>query len=117
MDQFYKEVAIPDAEVKEYYEKHKDDFAIAEVESNSVKAEYRKSDAFADPAVRKAIFALKPGEISAPVATAKGTATYRLKSISIPEFDAARADVWRVLADSRFGAWMDEVRKSVTVTK
>jgi hypothetical protein len=117
MDQFYKDVAISDGEVKEYYEKHKDDFAVAEVESNGVKAVFRKSDVNADPAIRKAIFALKPGELSAPVATAKGTATYRLKSISIPAFEAARPDVWRTLADARFAAWMDEVRKTVTVTR
>jgi len=61
MDRFYKDLTIPEDELKKYYEDHKADF--------------------------------------------------------VDGFQEGRAKIWRTIADARFAAWMDELRKSVTVTK
>jgi parvulin-like peptidyl-prolyl isomerase len=77
----------------------------------------RKSDARLDPAVRTAVFNLKPGEVSAPIAQPNGVYIFRLQSIETPEYQGLRGEIWRTMANVRFAAWMEEMRKSVTVTR
>jgi peptidyl-prolyl cis-trans isomerase C len=147
MQEFDKNLDIPDAELKQYYDTHKDDFATAKVQSLPIPtsdkakarqmaarmkegtglagllAQYpggltsvRKGDPKVDAAIRSAVFALKAGEVSAPVVQPNGVYLFRLESVSTPEFQEAQATVRRTVADARFNAWIEEVRKSVTVT-
>lgn len=153
MEQFDKNLDIPDAELKEYYEKHKDDFAVAavqsllvptkskeeeaaatakarqlagqmkgEAEAASLIAQYpggltsiRKGDANMDAGIRAAVFALKPGEVTAPIAQPNGIYVFRLSSVGTPDFQSAEANIRRIVADARFHAWIEDVQKSVTV--
>ena len=59
-DQFFKEVVIPEADLKKFYEEHKADYPNG--------------------------------------------------------FEEAKGKIWQVIAQGKFGAWMEEMRKSVTVT-
>lgn len=154
MQEFDKNLDIPETELKAYYDMHKDDFATAGVQSllipikareeeaaatakarqlapqlkagtglDGLLARYpggvtsvRKGDPKVDAAIRSAVFALKPGQVSAPVVQPNGVYLFRLQSIATPEFPEAQATVRRTVADARFNAWIEEVRKSVTVT-
>jgi foldase protein PrsA len=76
----------------------------------------RKSDPRIPQAVRTAAFALKPGEVSAPVVESNGVYVLRLQKIFTPDLQDIRGEVWQTIAATRFAAWMEEIRKTVTVT-
>ena len=154
IDQFYKNLDIPDADLKEYYDKHKGDFETAGVQALLVpiasKAEeaaatakarqlapqfkegtdiailfaqypaglttIRRNDPAVDAELRAAAFALKPGEVSEPIVRPNGVYLIRLDSIAAADFAKAKADVKKTMSDARFQAFLEEVRKSVTVT-
>jgi parvulin-like peptidyl-prolyl isomerase len=155
MDQFTNDLDISDAELKEYYEKHKDDFSIATVQSLLIPVKSREEEAGAaakarqlsarikdgaelagllaqypgdltsirkgDPriaaAIRTAVLALHPGEVSSPLVQPNGVYLIRLQNVATPEFQDALATVRRTVTDARFNEWIAEVQKSVTVTK
>jgi len=77
----------------------------------------RKDDAAIPAAIRDAVFRLKPGQVSSPVEQPAGVYIFRLESLSIKPFPDVQGEIWKAIADSRQKAWLDEVRKSVTVEK
>jgi len=77
---------------------------------------FKKSDPI--PAeIKDAVFALKPGEITRPVARPNAVFILRLDSLTVKPLQDARGDVLKTLQDAKFQAWMDGVRKSVVVGK
>ncbi|MDR3700131.1 MAG: peptidylprolyl isomerase [Candidatus Sulfopaludibacter sp.] len=154
MQEFENNLDITDAEVKEYYEKHKSEFDVAAVQALLVpikskedvpaataKAQQiapqlkdgtnmavlfaqfpanltsiRNGDAAVPAAVRKAVFALKPGEVTAPIAGPNGVYVIRLDKVSPVNAEQAKPYVRKSIADTRLQAFLEDVRKSVTVT-
>lgn len=76
----------------------------------------RQNDPAVDKAARDAVFALKPGETSSPVVTAAGVYVFRLDSVSKAGYDNVKPNVRKVIADERLNAFLDDMRKKVTVT-
>jgi parvulin-like peptidyl-prolyl isomerase len=154
MQRFENDLDISDAEVKEYYEKHKTEFDVAAVQALLVPikskedapaatakaqqiapqlkdgtdtavlfAQYpanltsiRGGDAAVPAAVRKAVFALKPGEVTAPVVEPNGVYVIRLDKVTSVSFDQAKPYVRKSISDAKLQAFLEDVRKSVTVT-
>jgi len=153
-DQFFNNLDIPDAELKEYFDKHPGDFDTASVQSLLIPTSSKEEEAAAtakakqiapqlkdgtnlamlfaqypagltaihrndpavDAAIRTAVFALKPGQVSEPIVRPNGVYLIRLDSTASVDFQKAKPDVRKTIADSRFQAFIEEVRKSVTVT-
>ena len=78
---------------------------------------FKKSDASIPKEVKDAVFALKPGQITKPVAMPNAVFLIRLDELSVKPFLAARGDVLKTMQDAKFQAWMDGVRKSVVIGK
>ena len=79
-------------------------------------SEVRKSDATVPAAVRKAVFALKPDEVSAPIVEPGGVYVTRLDKVTIVDYATAKPYVRKTIADAKLQAFLEEVQKSVTVT-
>ncbi len=75
-----------------------------------------RTDPAVDASIRKAVFALKPGEITAPVTLPSGIYVIRVDTMTSGDFDKLKPNVRKSIADARFNDFMEEVRKSVTVT-
>ena len=76
----------------------------------------RGGDAAVPATVRKAVFALKPGEVTAPLAEPNGVYVIRLDKVTTVNFEQAKPYVRKTIADSKLQAFLDDVRKAVTVT-
>lgn len=75
----------------------------------------RPSDNLPD-AVRKAIFALKEGEVSEPVRQPNGFYLFRVEKIVAQPLDQVRDQVFNQLKQQRFRQWMEEMQASAKVT-
>jgi parvulin-like peptidyl-prolyl isomerase len=78
---------------------------------------FKKSDAAIPNEIKDAVFALKPGEVTQPMARPNAVFLIRLDSLVVKPLQDARGDVLKTLQDSKYQAWMDGVRKSVVVGK
>ena len=67
------------------------------------------------PAAMKIIFALKPGEISEPVELETGQWVFRMEEIHTKDYDSVKDDIFQNLKQKALVAWMDKVRKSISV--
>jgi hypothetical protein len=75
----------------------------------------KPSDAALPAAIKTAVFALKPGEVSEPVKQPNGFWVFRLDEFVITPFEEVRDDTFRLVQDERFRDWMEKTRKSVSV--
>lgn len=64
-----------------------------------------------EPAMR-AIFALKPGQVSDPVRTAAGYYLFRLEELTTQPYQAVSSDIFLEIRQRRFEAEMNKIRKS-----
>jgi parvulin-like peptidyl-prolyl isomerase len=77
---------------------------------------FKKSDPI--PAeIKDAVFALKPGEISHPIARPNAVFLIRLDSATVSTLQEKRGDIVKAIQDARIAAFMDGVRKSVVIGK
>lgn len=67
------------------------------------------------PAVKAAVFGLKPGEVTDPLRQPNGFYIFRLDQFVEPEYMQIRSDVYNAMQKERFEAWMAEIRKTVKV--
>ncbi len=79
-------------------------------------SEVRKGDIKVPADVRKAVFALKPGEVSQPIVQPGGVFVVRLDKITVVDYAQAKPYVRAAISDSKLQAFLEEVQKSVTVT-
>jgi foldase protein PrsA len=77
---------------------------------------FKKSDSI-PPEIKDAVFKLKPGGVTPPVALPNGVFLIRVDALNVRSLQDARGDVLKTLQDAKFQAWMDSVRKSVVVGK
>lgn len=64
-----------------------------------------------EPAMR-AIFALKPGQVSDPVRTAAGYYLFRLEDLTTQPYQAVSSDIFLEIRQSRFEEELNKIRKS-----
>ena len=76
---------------------------------------FKPSDQTLPPAIKTAIFSLKPGEVTEPIRQANGFYVFRLDSFDKPEFDKVKDEIFVLIRKERLDAWMDSVRKSLAV--
>jgi parvulin-like peptidyl-prolyl isomerase len=76
---------------------------------------FKPGDDSLPPEARTVIFALKPGEVSAPVRQANGFYIFRLEEYVALPFGQVADDINGILQRQGFDKWIEGVRKSVTV--
>lgn len=74
-----------------------------------------KADPKISEAIRSAVFALRPGAVTKPIALANGVYLFLLEGIDVPPLESVRGQLSQHLANERFLQWMADIRKSVTV--
>lgn len=75
----------------------------------------KPSDSSFPPAIKTAVFQLKPGQVSDPVRQPTGLWIFKLDDFVIPPYDEVKEDILMRIMDRDFQAWMEDVRKSVKV--
>jgi peptidyl-prolyl cis-trans isomerase C len=65
--------------------------------------------------ISKAIFALKPGQISDPLRQKTGYYLFRLDELGTQPFEQVRDDIFMEIRTARFNDWHEKLKKSVTV--
>ncbi len=100
------------ADFAELAQQHSDDASSAEKggEYGSVK----KSDNIPDH-IKKAIFALKPGEVSDPVKQPNGFYIFRAEEIGVEPFEKVQDEIHKTLQTQLFQKWLDATRAAVQV--
>jgi peptidyl-prolyl cis-trans isomerase C len=66
-------------------------------------------------AVKTAIFALKPGEVSEPLKIANGFYLVRVESVIVPPLNDVRAQLIEEMKQARFNEWMKNLETRFTV--
>lgn len=77
--------------------------------------EIKQSDTAVPYSIKSAIFALKPGEITAPLRQPNGYYIFQLAELIVTPFDKLNDDIYRSLKQERFDAWMKEVREGIKI--
>ena len=86
-------------------------------ESKSHNGDYgtmKKSDNL-PPDIKPIIFALKQGEISAPVLQRNGFYLFRADSVGLRPFDEVRDEIYNELKESRVRAWIGQTQNSIPI--
>jgi peptidyl-prolyl cis-trans isomerase C len=74
----------------------------------------KKGDKLPD-AVKQAVFALKPGEISEPVRQPNGYYVFRLSELQPQAFEEVQEVLFNEMRNQRMKEWMDKIAKSTEV--
>ncbi len=74
----------------------------------------RPADKMAEE-IKKAVLALKAGEVSEPVKQPNGYYLFRAERVEVPAFPQIASQIYEELRQARFNEWFDKVRKSVEV--
>jgi parvulin-like peptidyl-prolyl isomerase len=77
---------------------------------------FKKSDGIPQE-IKDAVFQLKPGQVTKPIARANGVFLIRLDSVVVKPLKDARGDVLKTIQDAKYQEWLDGVRKSVVIGK
>lgn len=75
----------------------------------------KPSDSALPPEMKSTIFALKAGQVSAPVRQAGGFWIFRMGEFVNPSYDEVKDEIFKAIQEARFREWMDGVRKSAQV--
>jgi len=65
--------------------------------------------------IKKAIFSLKPGEVSEPLRQPNGYYLFRVEEIGARPYEEVKDEIHREIRDERFREWFESVRKSLEV--
>lgn len=74
----------------------------------------RRTDNLPEP-IRKAIFALKPGEVSEPVQQPNGFYLFRAEEVTPQPFAEVQQEISTELRQARFKEWMDTLNRSLNL--
>jgi peptidyl-prolyl cis-trans isomerase C len=74
-----------------------------------------QSDTKVPELIRRAVFALKTGEVSGPVATPGAVFLFRLQAVDVKPLDESRGDIVHRVSSQRFYEWLAKVRESVVI--
>ena len=75
----------------------------------------RPNDTSVPPAIKAAIFALKPGQITEPVKQANGFYVFRLESVDVSPLEKVRDDVFNKIKDERIREWLAGLKKEIKI--
>ncbi len=75
----------------------------------------KPSDSSFPPAIKTAVFQLKPGQVSEPIRQPTGLWIFKLDDFVIPPYDEVKEEILLRIMDRDFQVWMEGVRKSVKV--
>jgi parvulin-like peptidyl-prolyl isomerase len=75
---------------------------------------FSRSDSLPDP-IRSAVFALKPGEVSAPMRQPNGFYIFRSESLTQKPFSEVVGDITTELKNARLREWLETTTKSIDV--
>ena len=78
-------------------------------------APIRRSDKLLPEDGMKAIFSLKPGDVTDPVRTPSGYYLFRLEELIVQPFAQVRDDIFVEVRHGRFLEWLDKTQKSIGV--
>jgi peptidyl-prolyl cis-trans isomerase C len=67
------------------------------------------------PAIKAAIFALKPGQVTDPIRQANGFYVFRLDELVAPPFDDVRNEMMEAIQQQRLREWVDSIKKGITI--
>lgn len=68
-----------------------------------------------DESIKNTVFALKPGEISAPVRQPNGYYLIRLEEIKLQPFEEVRVEIYEEMKTTQFNEWMQALQKRFEV--
>lgn len=74
----------------------------------------RSTDPLPEP-VKKAVFSLKPGEITEPIRQANGFYVFKLEGVDAKPLAEVREQIVNQIRQERFGAWFQGVRQNLDV--
>ncbi len=74
----------------------------------------KRTSAYPD-AIKNAIFALKPGEISEPIQQPNGFYLLRLEQMRVQPFDEVRVQIYEEMKNADFNTWMQALQKRYEV--
>lgn len=77
--------------------------------------EIKLADTAVPHSIKSAIFALKPGEITAPLRQPNGYYIFQLTQLMVTPFEKLNDEIYRSIQQERFDAWMTEVRKGIKI--
>jgi parvulin-like peptidyl-prolyl isomerase len=98
------------ADFAELAEQHSDDSTSAQKGGDF--GTVKKSDNVPDH-IKKAVFALKQGEVSDPVRQPNGFYIFRADEIGTEPFDKAKEEIYKTLQTQQFQKWLDGTRAAV----
>jgi parvulin-like peptidyl-prolyl isomerase len=73
------------------------------------------TDARVPEDVRKALFAVKPGDLAGPVRQPNGFYLFKVIDNGVRPFDEVRNDIYIKLSDEKFKKWFDDYRAKIQV--
>ena len=121
--EYGRDVPITPADEQKFYDEHKEMFQQADVHPVRVPdkaagmTQIRRYDDNIASAIRDAVFAAKPGEVTRPVTMLEGVYTFRVDRIVQQPFAEIHGYVAKAISDERYRTWLAGVNKSVTVEK
>ncbi|MDQ6676173.1 MAG: peptidyl-prolyl cis-trans isomerase [Acidobacteriota bacterium] len=65
--------------------------------------------------IKKAVFALKQGEVSEPIPQQNGYYLFRAESLGVRPYEQVKDDIYTELRDSRVRQWMEETQKGIAI--
>lgn len=75
----------------------------------------KPNDSSLPPAIRTAVFSLRPGQVSDPVRQTGGFWIFQLKEFATPSFEEVRGEVFQALREAKFKQWIEGVQKSLEI--
>ena len=75
----------------------------------------KPKDTAVPPAIKTAVFALKPGEITDPIKQANGFYIFKLEEIVMPPYEQVRDDIYKNIKSERLTAWLDDIKKNLKI--
>jgi parvulin-like peptidyl-prolyl isomerase len=77
--------------------------------------EIKPKDTSIPPAIRTAVFGLKPGEVSDPVKQANGFYIFKLVELTVPTLEQVRNEVMDGIQNERTKAWVDGIKSGIKI--
>jgi hypothetical protein len=122
--EYGRDTPVTPEDEQKFYDAHRDLFVIAAVTAvrapekpATALSQVRRYDDSLPSAIRDAVFAAKPGELTRPITLPDGVYVFRVERFTPQPLQEVRGYVAKAVSDDRFQSWMAAVTKSVTVEK
>jgi hypothetical protein len=121
--EYGRDVPITPEDEQKFYDEHRDRFVIADVvvvrAPDKAKAaalkQIRRYDDNVSSAIRDAVFAVRLGATTRPIAQPDGIYIFRVVRVTPQTFFEVRGYASKAVSDERYQSWIASVTQSVTV--